>query len=101
VRRAAKKDSVQAEIVKALRQCGVTVFIVNHEALPDLLTYWRGRWLPIEIKTERRRRTLSDRGGATLTPAQCETYRVAPFPIVKTVDQALSHFGFFAREAMK
>lgn len=92
MRHAARKDGVQGAIVKALRQCGVTVFVVNHAALPDLLTCFRGTWLPIEVKTQRPRKTLTDRKGRSLTPAQCETYLVAPFPVVTSVEDALALF---------
>lgn len=91
MRRAAKKDWNQGAIVDALRAIGVTVFVLNAEGLPDLLTHdIRGRacsmgcaWLPIEVKRPR----------GKLTPAQKGTRSIAPFPVVETVDQALALFG--------
>lgn len=83
MRRAGRKDNTQAEIVKALREIGVTVFIVNQEALPDLLTHSRGVWLPIETKSPK----------GALTPAQERTYAQAAFPVVSSVGEALSLFG--------
>lgn len=89
MRAAARKDSVQLAVVQALRRIGVVVFVLNDEGLPDLLTYDRRArsgldcWLPIEVKRSR----------GQLTAAQRATYRVAPFPIVETVDAALALFG--------
>ncbi len=47
-RYARKADSSQAEIVAALRKAGVVVEIIGRPV--DLLTYYRGRWLPLECK---------------------------------------------------
>ncbi len=93
MRHAARKDGPQRPIVTALRRIGVVVFVVNQEGLPDLLTYFRGQWLPIEVKRKRRARSLTDPKGRRLTPAQIATYQVAPFPIVETEADALKLFG--------
>ena len=92
MRRAGRKDATQAQIVQALRDIGVVVFVVNHAGLPDLLTYSRGVWLPIEIKYSRLARSFTDRFSHRLSPAQCATYAVAPFPIVDSVASALALF---------
>jgi hypothetical protein len=83
MRRAGRKDVVQAEIVDALEDIGITVVITNNPAEPDLLTHSRGHWLPIEVKSP----------GGKLTPKQAQLYQQAPFPIVSTVEEALALFG--------
>lgn len=82
MRRASRKDANQAAIVEALRAVGVVVRVVNQEGLPDLLTYWHGVWLPIEVKQP----------GERLTPAQEQFRTEALFPVVETVDDALRLF---------
>lgn len=48
MRRAARTDATQAEIVKALRKVGANVYVVG---LPlDLLVWHRGRYLLVEVK---------------------------------------------------
>lgn len=79
MRRAGRKDAVQAGIVKALREHGMQVFIVNQEGLPDLLVYHRGRWLPIEIK----------KPAGALTAAQQRTRALAWFPVAQSATEAL------------
>ena len=86
MRRAGRKDLNQQQIVSALRSIGVSVFVVNAEGLPDLLTYCRGTWLPIEVKQPRGR----------LTTAQVEIRRIAPFPVVRNVAEAVALFGVTA-----
>jgi hypothetical protein len=88
-----KRDGNEAAIVRALRQISVDVWRISAPGLPDLITHFRGRWLPIEVKHKRARRSLSDHKGRSLTPAQCATYRIAPFPVVETVQEALELFG--------
>lgn len=52
MRRAAKVDRNQSEIVKALRQMGATVQPLHAvgQGCPDLLVGWRGRNVLIEVK---------------------------------------------------
>lgn len=83
MRSAGRKDTTQADIVKALEAIGVAVLVVNSEGAPDLLCASRGVWLPVEVKSK----------GGKLTPAQEATYAKAPFPIVENVGQALALFG--------
>ena len=78
-----KRDQNESEIVRALRQIGVTVERISEPGLPDLLTHARGIWLPIEVKMP----------GEALTPAQAETYQRAPFAIVHNEAEALALFG--------
>lgn len=55
---AKRKDETQAEIVKALRKVGVKVWILDTPC--DLLTYWAGLWLPLEVKTSGKSRLTED-----------------------------------------
>jgi hypothetical protein len=84
VRKAGRKDSTQAAIVSALRAIGCEVLVMNQEGVPDLLTHYRGGWIPIEVKN-------SPRGH--LTPLQADLRRRAWFPVVSSVDEALALFG--------
>jgi hypothetical protein len=76
------KDLLQIDIVYGLLQLGVVVCILNQEGVPDLLTFWQGRWLPLQITTDSR----------ALTQAQTELYQAAPFPVVRSLEDALSLF---------
>ena len=82
-RRNAKRDTTEKTIVKDLRKAGVQVFLVSGRGLPDLLTHFRGRWLPLEVK----------RKGGRLTDAQKNTRVLAPFPVVENSDQAFKAIG--------
>jgi Holliday junction resolvase len=77
-----KRDTSEAQIVKALRKIGVQVFAISGRGVPDLLTFHRGRWGVIEVKTK----------GGRLTDAQKNTRVLAPFPVVETVDEAIALF---------
>ncbi len=96
VGQARRRDGIEAQIVKALREIGVTVISISCPGAPDLLTHSRGIWLPIEVKHRRPRRSLSDRKGRSLTPSQCALYAQAKFPIVESVAEALALFGVLA-----
>ena len=77
-----KRDANEAQIVIALEFWGVNVFRISGVGVPDLLTHWRGQWLPIEVKDPK----------GTLTPAQIKTQQRCPFPVVHSVDEALALF---------
>jgi Holliday junction resolvase len=49
-RRAARRDTVEAEIVQALERVGVQVYRISGAGLPDLLCWYRGQWTPLEVK---------------------------------------------------
>lgn len=83
MRRLARRDAREGEIIDALQAIGVVVRRVSSPGIPDLLTWRRGGWLPVEVKSP----------GEPLTPAQQELYDVAPFPVVETVAEALALFG--------
>ena len=50
MRRAARRDDNENEIVLFLRECGAYVKPVNHAGLFDLLVYYNGHTLLFEIK---------------------------------------------------
>ncbi len=55
MRRAARVDANQDQIVSALRACGAYVRIVTQgEGLPDLLVGYRGHTLLLEVKDGRK-----------------------------------------------
>jgi hypothetical protein len=74
-----KRDTAEGPIVDALRACGVGVWFLSGQGNPDLLTHYRGLWLPLEVKT----------GKGTLTPNQVGIL----WPVTRTVDQALAVLG--------
>ena len=78
-----RRDANEAAIVAALRKIGVQVWRISAPGLPDLITHHRGTWRPLEIK----------RPGGSLTPAQRETARTAPFAMVSSVSEAVRVFG--------
>lgn len=94
MRRAARKDSSQEAIVKALRQAGCKVEIIGRPV--DLLVrYWSSihrhfLWTPMECKTptktgKRRKRTDQEKQDAYIEE-NC-------VPVVKTPDEALRAVG--------
>lgn len=50
MRRAARRDSNESDIVKAMREAGAYVKVINDEGLFDLLCWHNGRTLLLEIK---------------------------------------------------
>lgn len=84
VGQARKRDSNEPEIVRALKQIGVTVHKLSAPGLPDLLT-----WHPregvrlIEVKAPK----------GTLTEAQIDTFEGMPVCVVRSVADALILFG--------
>ncbi len=83
MRRAAKRDVNEPEIVAALERVGAVVFRVSGAGLPDLLVSFRGRWTPIEVKS----------GKNKLTEAQAASFMRTPFAIVRDREQALKAIG--------
>ena len=84
MRYAARKDLVQSDIVDALRAAGVMVWILHTPC--DALTYFRGRWLPLEFKTptkagKRRARRDQEAQQAFIAETGC--------PVVTTPEEAL------------
>ncbi len=80
LRYAKKTDSNQAAIVAALRACGVQIWIISQPC--DLLTYYRGRWLPLELKVKKNRpRKDQERQNEFIAATGC--------PVVTSVQEAL------------
>ena len=50
MRRAARRDTNETEIIKALRECGAYVKSINDEGTFDLLVCYRGETLLLEVK---------------------------------------------------
>lgn len=50
MRRAARRDTGEQDIIKAMREAGAYVKAVNDEGLFDLLVSYRGETLLIEVK---------------------------------------------------
>ena len=50
MRRAARRDDNEKDIIKALRECGAYVKVINDEGLFDLLVSYRGETLLLEVK---------------------------------------------------
>lgn len=64
MRRAARVDNTQADIVKALRMAAMTVQPLHTigKGVPDLLVGWRGRNVLLELKTGNARLTADETG---------------------------------------
>ena len=50
MRRAARRDANERRVIDALRACGAYVKQINDEGLADLLVFYRGHTLIIEVK---------------------------------------------------
>jgi hypothetical protein len=85
MRRAAKVDLSQAEIVRALRSVGVYVLLLNGvgNGCPDAACWYRGVWVWLEFKTP---------GQGRLTVAQVEFIEKFPglYHVVTSPAEALS-----------
>jgi hypothetical protein len=76
----AKRDACEPDIVEALERVGVMVW----RKLPcDLLTFYRGLWLPLEIKDPWARPDKRQR-------EQQEFLALTKTPIVRTPESALA-----------
>jgi Holliday junction resolvase len=91
-RRAARTDSNQTEIVEALRKCGALVLSLAAlgKGCPDVLTYFKGRLLMLEIKdgnkSPSRRKLTSDQ-------ERFHALWSGAIVIVNSVDEALRAIG--------
>jgi hypothetical protein len=89
VRRAAKRDAAEPDIVETLQGIGCEVTKLSDTDLPDLLVGWRGKLHLIEVKT----------GNAKLRPGQ-EEFRArmaecgVTVKVVRTPPEALDAIGF-------
>jgi hypothetical protein len=99
MRRAARRDALEGDIVQALRACGASVTILDVKGAPDLLVGFRGATWLLEAKTPSRKDGKAHKGkGGTgeLTKAQVKwhsTWRGGPAVIVRGVDDALKAVG--------
>ena len=50
-----RRDQNERAIVSALNQAGAITWRLSAPGVPDLLVGWQGRWLLLEVKTERGR----------------------------------------------
>ena len=50
MRRAARRDDNEQDIIKAMREAGAYVKVINDEGLFDLLVNYRGETMLIEVK---------------------------------------------------
>lgn len=79
----AKRDAVEASIVRILRAAGCSVAFVSGKDVPDLLIGIRGRNVVAEVKT----------GKAKLRPGQAawaEAWRGDKPVVLRSVDDALA-----------
>lgn len=85
MRRAAKRDTNEPEIVQALEGVGCSVERLSAPGVPDLLVAFRGAHFLIECKMP----------GETLTPAQKRWHWAwnGKVSVVRTVDEALAAVG--------
>jgi len=93
MRRAAKVDKNQAEIVKALRQAGATVqsLAATGDGVPDLLVGFQRQTVLIEVKDGSKPPSARE-----LTPDQIEWHmhwRGGPCVVVNSVGEALAAIG--------
>jgi hypothetical protein len=89
MRRAAKVDDNQAEIVKALRAVGATVRVVTQgNGLPDLLVGFRGQTVLMEVKDGKK-----PPSARKLTEAEqkfFDEWRGGLLAVVESVDDAIA-----------
>lgn len=81
---AAKRDANEPAIVQALQAVGVEVWKLSGANKPDLLTRYRGRWLPLGVKMPK----------GALTAAEVQGVK---WPLVRTVDDAYAAVGIQIR----
>ena len=91
-RYARRKDTVQPEIVKALRKCGVSVLDLSRlgDDAPDLLVGLWGVDLQVELKSPKK---IGRYKGDGRTPGQMEharTWKGTPVIRAETVDEILT-----------
>lgn len=85
---ATRKDTTQRKIVEALEAVHCEVWIIERPC--DLLTLFRGRWLPLECKTP----TASGKARKRADQAeQTEVIERTCIPVVTTPMEALRAIG--------
>lgn len=86
-----KKDTVQRDIIQALESVNCEVWVIERPC--DLLTNFRGRWLPLECKTPQRNGKARKRTDQAEQTALIERTGI---PVVTTPLEALKAIGAFA-----
>lgn len=91
MRRAAKVDKSQPEIVRGLRAIGASVVVhqPSEAGEPDLFVGYRGRTYPLECKTPGHRTTGSAREHLAQQQRWRDRWRGEPVQVVETLDQAI------------
>ena len=74
-----RRDANEREIRVGLHAVAARTWQINGRQLPDLLVLFRGRWMPLGVKT----------ATGALRPGEAE----APWPLVRSVDEALAAIG--------
>lgn len=89
MRRAARTDANQENIVKSLRALGATVrFLSQGEGIPDLLVGFRGKTALLEVKDGEK-----PPSARKLTPAEqkfFDEWRGGTLAVVNSVDEAIA-----------
>ena len=98
MRRAARRDTLEGDIVQALRSVGASVTRINEAGAPDLLVGFRGVTYCLECKTPKRKdgKAQTRASGTELTPAQVrwrESWRGGPAVVVRSMTDALQAVG--------
>jgi len=88
---ATRKDAVQKDIIAALEAAGCEVWVIEKPV--DLLTNFRGQWLPLECKTPQKNGKPRKRNDQ---PEQTETIERTRIPVVTTPVEALRAIGAMA-----
>ena len=86
---AKKRDKAERPIISALEAVGAEVWVLDTPV--DLLTLFRGVWMPLEVKTGKYRKRKEQ-------AAQSETIERAKIPVVTTPLEALEAMGAVKRE---
>lgn len=87
MRRHNRKDNAHKPIVEGLRARGVGV--VDMADPGDILCYYEGRFMPLEIKSADSHAKRGADGKPELTPAQKRTRELGvPIPVVESVTEA-------------
>ena len=88
MRRAARRDASEDQIVSAMQACGAYVTKINDAGRFDLLCWYRGHTLLLEVKDGKKPPSAQK-----LTPAEEKFHREWPgdnLHIVNSVDSALA-----------
>jgi hypothetical protein len=85
---ATRKDATQRLIIQALEAVNCEVWVIERPC--DLLTLYRGRWLPIECKTPQPNGKVRQRADQV---DQAVTLQRARIPVVTTPVEALRAIG--------